>query len=477
MLYLLQLLLAWRLGAADYGLYSLGTMTVTVAVLVAGVGLYVGAMRYVAIHGMADSAERLKETVLDAGLIIAITSSIMGLLLNLSAGWLAELLNKPGLERVLKLLAFALPSLALARVLGAIANGLGKIKYRVLIEDLIPPAAMMISVLLLSLRRLGLLEAVTAYTLANVLAAAAGIFFVLRILPRQGRWTTSLAGAKALLLFSWPTMFVATLNFLVPRIDVFAVGYFLSSSKVGIYTAANTTTFILGMSLVSLNLAVSPAFASLYHNESMDELSKVYKEGTRWVFLLTLPIFLFLTVAAREVMGLFGKGFAEGDKVLVLLSVGQLVNILVGSAGYLLIMSGRPKLELANTALFTLLKLSLSLVMIPRWGLVGAALSTGISVALLNLTRLVEVYLLLGIHPYNLKYLKVVGAGLVSALMAFQLKAWGRLHLDPTPSALLYPSVMLVSYALILYILGIEPEDKRVAMGLLSRFRYALLRR
>ena len=186
LLYLLQLLLARWLGPAAYGLYSLGVMTLTAAVLVAGLGLYVGAMRHVAIHNTDVRLGRLKETVLDASTILALTSVIAGFLLFFNAEWLSQLFSKPALAPVLRLLAFALPFAAFSRLLASIANGLGKMKYRVVIEDLILPVSMISLALLLSLRGLKLLDATSAYLIASVLTALVGVIFLARVLPGQG---------------------------------------------------------------------------------------------------------------------------------------------------------------------------------------------------------------------------------------------------------------------------------------------------
>ena len=161
----------------------------------------------------------------------------------------------------------------------------------------------------------------------------------------------------------------------------------------------------------------------------------------------------------------------------MLLSAGQLVSTLVGSAGYLLIMTGRPKLELANTVLFVLLKVALGVVLIPRWGLLGAAVSTGLSVALLNLTRLIEVRILTGVHPYSTKYLKLLSAGLVSGLGGFLLEARLRPEMGPFALTVLLSGAIIACYLLVLSVQGIEPEDRRVVANLFSRVRFALLRR
>src|SRR5205823_11764663 len=99
-------------------------------------------------------------------------------------------------------------------------------------------------------------------------------------------------------------------------------------------------------------------------------------------------------------------------------------NAATGPTGVLLTMTGKQKWEIANTIVMVAFNFLLNLVLIPRMGILGAAIATAISIATINAIKLIQVYLLFGLQAYNLKYLKgfvaIAGAGLV----AYLLRGW-----------------------------------------------------
>jgi len=88
-------------------------------------------------------------------------------------------------------------------------------------------------------------------------------------------------------------------------------------------------------------------------------------------------------------MGLFGPKFEEGALVLTILAIGQFINVATGSVGYLLMMSGHERLMRNNVACMAIVNIFISLLLIPWLGVIGAAISTAISLAAVNLIAVV----------------------------------------------------------------------------------------
>lgn len=121
------------------------------------------------------------------------------------------------------------------------------------------------------------------------------------------------------------------------------------------------------------------------------------------ITILASPIFLVLIFGGHWVMMMFGTGFEGGALVLVILSIGQFVNALTGSVGYLLMMSGNES-RLQNLTIWTtLLMLIVAVIFIPYWGAVGAAMAASTALIVGNIWSAIEVKRQLGIAPiYNL---------------------------------------------------------------------------
>jgi len=118
------------------------------------------------------------------------------------------------------------------------------------------------------------------------------------------------------------------------------------------------------------------------------------------VIVLASPVIAVLALAPDKVMGIFGSDFVEGSKLLLILAIGQFINVITGSVAYLLIMSGHERQYQASTTLAGVLILVLGLFLIPTYGAMGAALSTATSVATANVCCAYMVWRHLGFLPW-----------------------------------------------------------------------------
>ena len=120
-------------------------------------------------------------------------------------------------------------------------------------------------------------------------------------------------------------------------------------------------------------------------------------------------------VIPSALLALFGDRYTAGAEALVILAIGQLVNTAAGPLGQVINMSGRPYLSMCNNAAVATLNIIMCVVLVPAYGLPGAALSTTLSLTLVNAIKVVQVHHLFATFPFNADTLKVLGAGAVAA--------------------------------------------------------------
>jgi O-antigen/teichoic acid export membrane protein len=137
--------------------------------------------------------------------------------------------------------------------------------------------------------------------------------------------------------------------------------------------------------------------------------------------------------------------------------VAQTLNASVGPVGGVLMMTGHERWVLANTVLLGGLNAIGNYLLVPEYGIIGAAISTAGAVICWNLVSLLEVYLLLGIQPYTAAYLRVLGAGALAfgaalAILAL-LPSWGGWVACPAGLG-----VYLIAYRAFAF----EPEDREL---------------
>jgi len=453
----LQVLLSRVLGTRDYGLYALGFSITSIIGTFSMMGLHSGVVRYGALYRGVGDISRTKGTFLSA-IVISTISSIVGsiVLFILAEPISVGLFHKPGLVNIVRAFSFSLPFYVLMVVLQYCARALQRMQYDVSIRDIFQPLSNLALVSLLFLFGFGLSGAVSGFIGSVALSVVLGFFLLQRAFPEiLGDFSPSYQ-VRALLRFSLPVFIIEFLSFLLIQTDKVMLGYFRSAEEVGIYNAAFVVSVQLGLFLVSFNAIFAPLTADLYNRGKIEELDRLYKVTTRWIFSLTFPLFLILSLFSREIMALFGPGFSIGGTALIVLSWGQLIDAGVGSTGTILQMSGKQDIDSLNTVFAFLLNVALNFWFVKAYGILGAALATGISVTLINVARLIEVYKLLKIQPYERKYFKPLISGLAGVTSVLVISRFVR------SNWVVLSGILLCVYVTSLLLLGLGDEDKVV---------------
>lgn len=207
--------------------------------------------------------------------------------------------------------------------------------------------------------------------------------------------------------FSWPLAASSSLIILFSNMDVLMIEYFLTSESVGYYRSVQplrqVTEFVLS-SFVFLYLPL----ATDYHSAGeRDRLVAFYKTSTKWVTILTLPIVLVFVVFADSIISvLYTSTYSPASTVLSVLVGGLFFNVLVGPNGATAKAIGRPRIDLASAGAGFAINLALNIVLIPRYGIVGAAVATVIGYVTFNLVEVLLIRRRIGSLPFSLNQLK-----------------------------------------------------------------------
>jgi O-antigen/teichoic acid export membrane protein len=456
----LQIMLTRVLGVASYGLYALGNSVLGIAHTVSMLGLHNGVVRFGAVHhGVKDKA-KLKGTFLSALVLSFGSASVIALALYFLAGTIAEgVFHEANLTSPLKVFSFALPFYTLVTMTSFCARALRRIDYDVAISHLLRPIFTLLAVGASFLLGYKLMGAVAGFVVSTVLAAGLGVYLLHRLFPDFTSKLTASYEPTTLVLYSLTVLLVGMTHLLITRTDRIMLGVVGSAEDVGVYNAAATLAVQATFSLTAFNAIFAPTIADLFSRRKKEELESLFKTVTKWIFTLTLPIALVFALFAGPIMRLFGPGFAEGGPVLVSLGFAYLVGASAGSVGLMLTMTGRQKMELFNSLALGGLNVLLNLIMIPIYGVLGAAIATGLSIVLVNLARLTEVYWLYKIHPYRLAYWKPMIAGIMAASTSLLTKG----ITEPTAWAWLASvGLVIVVYFIMLLLLGLDQYDTMI---------------
>jgi O-antigen/teichoic acid export membrane protein len=126
---------------------------------------------------------------------------------------------------------------------------------------------------------------------------------------------------------------------------------------------------------------------------------RLAKISTRAMLALALPVVVVMSVFSDFIMSIFGEGFAQAAPLLVIIAVGQLINVSTGSVGFLLNMTGHER-DMRNVTLFSgPLTIICAVWFTTSWGVLGAAYATALGLSLQNLGALWMVKRRLGFWP------------------------------------------------------------------------------
>ena len=211
---------------------------------------------------------------------------------------------------------------------------------------------------------------------------------------------------KNILNISIPMMFTSSIMFLMSWTDTILLGIYRLENEVGIYSVAVKISMLTSITLFSINSISAPKFSELYSSNQITNFNNLIYVSSRLIFWSTMPILIIILLFHVDLLEYFGKEFQLAKWPLCILLIGQFINALSGSVGFILQMTGKQN-TFKNIALISLLlNILLNIVLIPKYGLIGAATSSVICMILWNGLSIYKVYKFYGILSiYRPKYL------------------------------------------------------------------------
>ena len=172
-----------------------------------------------------------------------------------------------------------------------------------------------------------------------------------------------------------PIFLIEGFGFLLTNSDTVVTGLFLAPTEVGIYYAASKTMALVQFVYFSVKAASAPRISALYGAGNHAELSRFAGQTVRWAFWPALVVGLVMLAAGQFLLGMFGPGFTSGYTVMVILFFGILAKASVGPGEVLLTMAGQQMLCVKLYAVALAVNIGLNILLLPLYGIEGAALA------------------------------------------------------------------------------------------------------
>ena len=414
----LTVLITHSISPARFGLYAIAFATVMIAQPAAVLGLDVGAVRFVALHAADDDEPGARGSFQAAFGIVALVGTLLAAILIWQAPWLATHgFRKPQGAELIRIVSLALPALAMTRVVIGSLQGLGLMRYAAWINPLRVLGTVLVTVPLLALG-FGARGVAIAFVPPAWAALVVSLFLLHRALPSAFAPSPSTWRAGRLLAFSLPQTMTTMLQQVILWTDMLLLGRMRAAAEVAVYAVAQRLLSPAQIVSTATGQMFAPRVAAEDARGDRATLGRMLKRVTYWNLAVSLPVFALLLVIPGPLLHLFGSAYATAATALVILAAGQLFNAATGPLGQVINMSGHPYVTLVNNAVVAGLNVVGCLILIPRYGIVGAACSTTASVTLVNLAKLAEVQWMFGINPFRAAALRTLGVAAVGASAA-----------------------------------------------------------
>ena len=461
--YLFTFLLARMLTTGELGEYFLVTTVVNYLALVATVGLGTGVVRYVALYAGEKKLDMARNTVW-LGLIIGLPISLIvmiGLIL-FAPVLVGPLFNdSPTAANGIRVFAIAIPFLVATQIFISATQGMHRMQYQVYSRDIgeqISKLGLSGAVLAMGA---GLIGVIGATLLSVIIAFLMALIFALSVIPKRQESSESsiTKHGRNLVIYSMPIAVASVFVAIDLRADILLLGLLGTSADVGLYGIAMKVAIFGG----KINLAFAPVFApvisDLWNQKKDLDLKKLFKTVSRWIFMLSFPVFLILLLFNVQIMDLFGSEYIVASNVLVVLVLCKIFSHSTGPTGLMILMSGRSKLDMLNVGLSLITDVVLCILLIPQFGIMGAAIAKATSLTLLELMRFLEVFVLMGLSAYNVGYLKPLFAGAISATAVGIIARFIIVEVNFI-ELLILVALMGITYLIMMLIFGVSGEDK-----------------
>ena len=395
----------------------------------AGLGAWVGLVNFIARLRRLGHEDRVS-AILRAAVIPVVLISLActaGMLLFaeplahlLLSGHLGKDGAAPGMVAdALRALALALPFAALADTLLGAARGYRVMKPTVVVDKIGRSTAQLIGVTIaITAGSVALLAPLWA--LPYVPAAALGWYWLRRIRRdhQPGAGTVGRAAAppgdavsvgagvgsatsRGFWRFTGPRAVANLAQITIQRIDIVLVAIILGPVEAAIYTAA--TRFLVAGQFANsaLSQAAQPRFAELFAVDDRRGANVIYRATTAWLVMLTWPLYLLAVIYGPEILSIFGHSYRAGGTVMVILGLTMLVATACGQVDMVLITTGRSSWSLANGLTAVFVNVGLDVLLIPRYGITGAAAGWAVAIIITNLVPLAQLAVSKRLNPFG----------------------------------------------------------------------------
>lgn len=270
---------------------------------------------------------------------------------------------------------------------------------------------------------------------------------------------------KMLLKFSLVSYVNTVGQILITTIDALMIASMLGLKETGIYTTVVFITGFLQVPYRSLLRITNPMVSEYWKERRLDKMQDLYKKTSNILLIVSTVMFLYIWINREAIFYILKPEFVSGIYVFLFLMIGRLTDMYLGLNGTIFILSKKYAYDLIFTFSLIFLVYFLNLILIPKYGMNGAAIGTMISIIVYNSGRAIFVWIQYQMHPFAKSQLIVLLIFAINIILYEYFPHVENRWIDIIIRCL----AMTITYPLLLFVLKIEKEINKYIFDLLEK--------
>ena len=425
--FLVQILIVRYLTTADYGAFTYALSIAALGQTVITFGLDRGASRFLSIYDERGDYDRLLGTfAMVSGTIIALGAALVVGVYVLQ-GWIVGSIGSPEAVPLLLILILLAPIQAIDDLLTGLLSVFASPRSIFLRRYIVGPGLRLLVVVLLIVGHSGVSFLAAGYVAAGAFGIALYVVILWQVLGRRGlldrfRQAKMNIPAREILVFTIPLLSTDLVYVFLNSSDAIILEHFKGLEAVAAWRVVQPAAGLNTLVISSFTLLFTPIAARLYARQDMEGVKDLYWRTAIWMAVMSFPLFaLTFSLAQALTLVLYGQRYEDSATYLALLSFGYYFNTALGFNGLTLRIFGVIRYVVVINILAAATNVALNLFLIPRYGALGAAVGTTLTLVIHNLLKQAGLRLGTGISIFERQHLRVYLIIAVAALGLFAI--------------------------------------------------------
>jgi O-antigen/teichoic acid export membrane protein len=426
-----QVLIVRYLSKGEYGAFAYVMSLVSLGSSLAVFGMDKTVTRFLPIYQEKGEYSKLFGTLIIVISTVFSLSFFLVLLVFGLQGWIAEsLINDQRAVSLLLLLVFLSPIQALDSLLVGMLAIFAKPSAIFFRRHILGPGLKLLVVVLLVLFHSNVYFLSAGYVISGALGITIYTGILIRDLRNQELWKhfkreNLKFPVKEIFSFSAPMLTTNFVYVLRNQLVIILLEYFRSTLDVAAYRAVQPVADLNTTVIQSFGLLFMPAMARMFARKDREGIADLYWQNAIWITVISFPIFLLtFSLAEPLTLLLFGERYAQSANLMALLAFGYYFNAALGFNTDTLRVYGRVRYTVAIDFVAMAVSAGLHLLLIPRYGALGAAVGTCATLITYNVLNHIGLKLATDIDLFQWRYLRVYVSIILGTVTLSLIQTW-----------------------------------------------------